>query len=107
MLNGGPNSFTVTDGNANGAGGGGGDNLDAELKNILRGGHNVNGHQRLSMGNGSGTTPPLPALSPGPGILHMLENGMANGASPDLKSLHHHNKTGKRPDLLDDTDKKV
>ena len=50
------------------------DNLDAELKHIMK-----TSQQRLNMGgadhNRTNATPPLPALSPGPGML-MLDAGI-------------------------------
>ena len=54
------------------------DHIEAELKHIM------NGHQQRN-----NTTPPLPALSPGPGMLGMLLNpgldSNADSSSPDTR----------------------
>ena len=66
------------------------DRLDAELKHIMK------GQQRLSM-SGTGTTPPLPALSPMP-----LLDQNHDSSSPDGRLA-----LKQRPDLIGEADHKV
>ena len=67
------------------------DRLDAELKHIMK------GQQRLSM-SGTGTTPPLPALSPMP----LLDQNHHDSSSPDVRHV-----LKQRPDLIGEVDHKV
>ena len=66
------------------------DRLDAELKHIMK------GQQRLSL-SGTGTTPPLPALSPMP----LLDQNHLDSSSPDGRHVL------KRPDLIGEADHKA
>ena len=76
------------------------DHLDAELKHIMK-----TSQQRLNMGgdNRVNATPPLPALSPGPGML-MLDGRGGDSSSPDARTKH---ELTARPDLIGEADKKT
>ena len=67
------------------------DRLDAELKHIMK------GQQRLSI-SGTGTTPPLPALSPMP----LLDPNHHDSSSPDGRHV-----LKQRPDLMGEADHKA
>ena len=67
------------------------DRLDAELKHIMK------GQQRLSI-SGTGTTPPLPALSPMP----LLDPNHHDSSSPDGRHV-----LKQRPDLIGEADHKA
>ena len=84
------------------------DHLDAELKHIMK-----TSQQRLNMGdNRTNATPPLPALSPGPGMLNMLElQRGGDSSSPDARNTkpsgEQSGMTTSRPDLIGEADRKT
>ena len=82
--------------------------MDAELKHIMK-----TSQQRLNMGdNRTNATPPLPALSPGPGMLNMLElQRGGDSSSPDARNTkpsgEQSGMTASRPDLIGEADRKT